>query len=204
MPNSPIHPGAVAWTGENPGIYLKDTQDGPWTGLMTFYRITWSPYGRGHGVILLDEPGVEKGLPEVTNFCIADNMELARYLVAEFFSNFASFRVSPGIKAMTYLPLTDVRREGDTRTEYSEIVTSSDYEVRMTWKELGTPFAVDMPPEKGPTGKHEMYSLFVDAFDAEVTVNGKPLRGKVVERDFADTKKPTAFLAFSESWMLAE
>lgn len=202
MPNSPIHPGPIAWTGENPGIYLKDTQDGPWTGLMTFYRITWSPYGRGHGVVLLDEPEVEKGLPDATNFCIADNMELARYLVDEFFSNFASFRVSPGIKAMTYLPLTDVRREGDTRTEYSEVVTSDEYEVRMTWKELGTPFAVDMPPEKGPTKKHEMYSLFVDAFDAAVTVNGKKLRGKVVERDFADTKKPTAFLAFSESWML--
>ena len=29
MSNAPIHPGAVAWTGENPGIYLKDRQDGP-------------------------------------------------------------------------------------------------------------------------------------------------------------------------------
>ena len=27
------------------------------------------------------------------------------------------------------------------------------------------------------------------------------LKGKVVERDFADIKKSTAFLAFSESWM---
>ena len=25
--------------------------------------------------------------------------------------------------------------------------------------------------------------------------------GKVMVRDFADTKKPTAFLAFAESWM---
>ena len=33
MSDGPIHPGAVAWTGENPGIYLKDRQDGPWTGL---------------------------------------------------------------------------------------------------------------------------------------------------------------------------
>jgi hypothetical protein len=34
-----------------------------------------------------------------------------------------------------------------------------------------------------------------------VTINGRPLHGKVVTRDFADTKKSTAFLAFSESWM---
>ncbi len=201
MPNSPIHPGVVAWTGENPGIYLKDEQDGPWTGLMTFFRITWSEHGRGHGVSLLDDPNVEQSLPEVANFCITDNKPLARYLVDEFFSNFASFKVSPGLKAIQYLPLTEVYREGDTRRTYTEVVKSTDQEVRMTWKGLGKPYAVDMPPEKGPTKAHEMYSLFLDASDALVTVNGRPLKGKVVERDFADTKKTTAFLAFSESWM---
>ena len=78
---SPIHPGRVDWTGENPGIYLKDTQDGPWTGLMTFFRIVYSPHGLGHGVVVLDQPGVEKGPPEVQNFCITDNEPLARFLV---------------------------------------------------------------------------------------------------------------------------
>lgn len=201
MPNSPIHPGVVAWAGENPGIYLKDEQDGPWTGLMTFFRITWSEHGRGHGVLLLDDPNVEQSLPEVANFCITDNEPLARYLVDEFFSKFASFKVSPGLKAIQYLPLTEVYREGDTRRTYTEVVKSADQEVRMTWKGLGKPYAVDMPPEKGPTKAHEMYSLFLDASDALVTVNGRPLKGKVVERDFANTKKSTAFLAFSESWM---
>ena len=201
MPSSPIHPGAVAWTGETPGIYLKDEQDGPWTGLMTFFRITWSEHGRGHGVLLLDDPNVEQSRPEVANFCITDNEPLARYLVDEFFSKFASFKVSPGLKAIQYLPLTEVYREGDTRAEYTEVVKSADQEVRMTWKGLGKPYAVDMPPEKGPTKAHEMYSLFLDASDALVTVNGRRLKGKVVERDFANTKKTTAFLAFSESWM---
>jgi hypothetical protein len=201
MTRSPIHPGPVAWTGENPGIYLKDTQDGPWTGLATFFRITWSPYGRGSGVLLLDQPNVEKGLPEVQNFLISDNEKLARYLVSDFFSKFASFRVSPGIKAITYLPLTTVRREGDAVSSYAEIVASKDLEVAMRWNKLGTPYAVDMPPEKGPTQRHEMYSLFLDSLEASVTVNGRPLKGKVMQRDFADTKKPTAFLAFSESWM---
>lgn len=201
MSASPIHPGPVDWTGENPGIYLKDTQDGPWTGLMTFFRIVWSPHGMGHGVVVLDQPGVEKGLPEAQNLCISDNEPLARFLVAEFFSNFMSFRVSPGIKAISYLPLTEVRRAGDPRTRYQEIVKSKDFEVVMTWDRLGAPYAVDMPPDKGPTKKHEMYSLFVDAGDASVTINGRPLRGRVVERDFAGTRKSTAFLAFSESWM---
>lgn len=200
---SPIHPGPVAWTGENPGIYLKDTQDGPWTGLMTFFRIVWSPHGMGHGAVVLDEPATEKGLPEVRNFCITDNAPLARFLVAEFFSKFMSFRVSPGIQAISYLPLVEVRRAGDTRSRYQELVRSPDFEVVMTWDKLGAPYAVDMPPDRGPTKAHEMYSLFIDAADASVAVNGRPLRGKVVTRDFADTKKSTAFLAFSESWMRA-
>jgi hypothetical protein len=200
---TPIHPGAVAWTGENPGIYLKETQDGPWTGLMTFFRVVWSPHGMGHGAVVLDEPGLEKGLPAARNFCITDNEPLARYLVAEFFSKFMSFRASPGIKAIAYLPLTETRRAGDTRSRYQEIVKSQDFEVVMTWGGLGAPYAVDMPPEKGPTKAHEMYSLFLDAQEASVTVNGRPLRGRVVQRDFADTKKSTAFLAFSESWMSA-
>lgn len=201
--NSPIHPGKVAWTGENPGIYLKDTQDGPWTGLMTFYRVFYSPHGMGTGVVVLDQPGVEKGLPEVQNFCICDNRALAEYLVADFFSNFMSFRVSPGIRAMTYLALTEARREGDTLSTYREVVKSRDFEVVCSWSDLSPAYAVDMPPEKGPTKKHEMYSLFLDAGSASVTVNGQPLRGKLVQRDFADAKKSTAFLAFSESWMLA-
>ena len=142
-----------------------------------------------------------KSLPDAANFCICDNEPLAKYLVNEFFSNFASFKVSPGLKAIEYLPLTEVYREGDARNTYSEVARSAGYEVRSTWKGLGTPYAVDMPPEQGPTGKHEMYSLFLDASDALVTVNGRPLKGSVVERDFAGTRKSTAFLAFSETWM---
>jgi hypothetical protein len=168
---------------------------------MCFFRIVYSSHGMGHGIVVLDEPEAERGLPAARNFCISDNEPLARFLVGEFFSKFASFRVSPGIKAVAYLPLTDVSWRGDTRSRYSEVVRSSEYEVVATWKQLGQPYAVDMPPEKGPTGLHEMYSLFIDAQKASVTVNGTPLRGKVVTRDFAGTKKSTAFLAFSESWM---
>ncbi|MGY8631893.1 hypothetical protein RAD15_05265 [Bradyrhizobium sp. 14AA] len=199
--NSPIHPGAVAWTGENPGIYLKDTQDGPWTGLMCFFRILYSEHGMGSGIVVLDKPGVAKGYPEAVNVCISDNELLARYLIAEFFSKFASFRVSPGIQSVTHLPMIECRREGSTRSTYSEIVRSEELEVVATWTKLGAPYAVDMPAENGPTKIHQMYSLFLDAAEGSVTINGRPLSGKVVQRDFAGTRKSTAFLAFSESWM---
>lgn len=198
---SPIHPGAVAWTGENPGIYFKDTQDGPWTGLMCFFRIFYSEHGMGSGIVVLDKPGIAKGYPEAVNVCISDNEPLARYLIDEFFSKFASFRVSPGILAVTHLPMIECRREGSTLSTYSEIVRSEELEVVATWTKLGAPYAVDMPAENGPTKIHQMYSLFLDAREGSVTINGRPLSGKVVQRDFAGTRKSTAFLAFSESWM---
>ncbi|QTL02683.1 hypothetical protein J5J86_18140 [Aquabacter sp. L1I39] len=201
MTKHPIQPGPIDWSGENPGIYLKEQPDGPWTGLMCFFRIVYSPYGLGSGIVVLDQPNTAQGLPDVANFCISDNEELARYLVADFFSKFAAFRVSPGIEALSYLSAIAVRREGDTRSTYREIVRSEQFEVVATWNNLTAPYAVDMPPEKGPTKAHEMYSVFLDAPDAGVTINGRPLKGSVTTRNCADTVKSSAFLAFSETWV---
>ena len=168
---------------------------------MCFFRIFYSPRGMGSGIVVLDKPGIEEGYPAIANLCISDNEPLARYLIDEFFAKFASFRVSPGIRAVTHLPMTECRREGSTLSTYSEIVRSVDQEVVATWKNLSAPYAVDMPAAQGPTKQHQMYSLFLDAGDASVTVNGRPLAGRVVQRDFAGMRKSTAFLAFSESWM---
>lgn len=200
---SPIQPGQVAWTGENPGIYLKDTQDGSWTGLMCFFRIFYSAHGMGSGIVVLDKPDLAIGFPDAANFCISDNERLARYLIEDFFSKFASFRVSQGIQSVTHLPMIECRREGSTLSDYSEVVRSKDLTVVATWKGLGAPYAVDMPAENGPTKHHQMYSLFLDAVDGSVTINGRPLSGSVMQRDFAGTRKSTAFLAFSESWIQA-
>lgn len=205
MTRVPIHPGAVDWTGENPGIYLKDSEDGPWTGLMCFFRIMVSPHGRGHGVVLLDRPRAAQGLPAVENFCITDNEPLARYLVDGYFALFASFKVSPGLGAMTYLPLTGVSRSGDTTpgSDYVESIRSADFEVVCTWNNLGEGFAVELPPANTATGVHEMFSLFIEAPEASVTINGRPLQGRVYPRDFNGRHSSCAFLAFSESWVQA-
>ena len=205
MSRVPIHPGAVDWTGENPGIYLRDTEDGPWTGLMCLFHILVSPHGRGEGLVLLDKPNVEQGLPDVDNFCITDNEPLARYLVDGYFAKFASFKVSPALQHMSYVPLTGWSRGGDTTpgSDYIETFSSADHEVVCTWKDLGESFAVELPPPNTATGVHEMFSLFIEAPDASVTVNGRPLQGKVFPRDFNGRHSSCAFLAFSESWVQA-
>lgn len=201
MTLDPITKGTVSWTGENPGIYLKETPDGPWTGLVTFFRVTWSPFGRGHGALLLEDPSGTSTSVDCINAMICDNEPLAKYLLEDFFHNFAAFKASPGTKNVEFRKLTECYREGDSGSTYSEIVKGDDIDLRMTWRGLGTPYAVDMPPEGGPTKEHQMYSLFIDAEDAAVTVNGRPLAGKVAERGFAGGTKSSAFLALSETWI---
>ncbi|KEA64454.1 hypothetical protein ADIMK_1358 [Marinobacterium lacunae] len=198
---SPIHSGVVSWTGDNPGIYLKEQADGPWTGLATYFNIQYSPYGRGRGVLLLEEPDSEVGYPAVCNIMLSDNQDLARYLLDEFFSRFAAFRVSKATPSVAFLELTSAHSEGDTRDSYREYLSGDGLDVVMSWDKLGKPYAVDMPPEKGPTQKHEMYSLFIDAAEAGIEVNGKRLRGSVATRGFDGGTKSSAFLAFSETWI---
>ena len=48
-----VNPGVVAWAGDNPGIYLKETAEGDWTGLAVYFRIVYSPQGRGRAMVVL-------------------------------------------------------------------------------------------------------------------------------------------------------
>src|SRR5947209_2949995 len=43
------HPGTMDWSGENPGMYLKENADGPFSTLVSFFCVVASPHGRGHG-----------------------------------------------------------------------------------------------------------------------------------------------------------
>ena len=49
-----------------------------------------------------------------------------------------------------------------------------------------------------------MYSVFLEAGNAEVLVNGTSLNGVVANRQFFGRTMSTAFLAFSETWVTPE
>lgn len=52
---SVINRGQVDWSGENPGIYLKDPghPDGPWVGLAVYFKVIHSAHGRGRRLVEL-------------------------------------------------------------------------------------------------------------------------------------------------------
>lgn len=190
--------GTVEWSGENPGISLKESADGPFVTMASFFRVVLSPHGAGHALVLLQAP--QDG-SAATNVCYHNNEKLARYLVSDFVSNFGAFKGLPGLKGLTYRKLDSVAAGGDPASTYTETVKAGAETIELKWTGLGKPFCFALPPDKSATGKHYMPSLFIGCQDAQITVNGKKLPGKPIPREIAGHKISTAMLAFSETWI---
>lgn len=197
----PVNPGNVEWSGENPGIYLKHEQEGDWATLAIFFRVVLSPHGRGHTLIVLERPDEATAHPEAANLCFTDNETLTRYLLSDFMSKFPSFRGRAGLDGMRWVTLDEVITGGDMVASYSETARGGGIEAVMTWKDMQPPFAVEVGPGDCATGEHDMYSVFLEARDAEVSVDGRRLGGAVMSRQFFGRTMSTAFLAVSETWV---
>jgi len=197
-----INPGRVEWSGENPGIYLKHGQDGDYATLSLFFRVVLSPYGRGHAAIVLGAPGEAAGWPDATNFILTDNHRMMRWIVDGFVTKMPTFVGRAGLAAMTWLDLDSVeRRPGDLKTRYSEVLRGSGVTLEMHWLDLGPPLPVEVTKENSATREHEMISVFLEARQAEIKVNGTLLPGAVQSRQIFGRTMSTAFLAFSETWI---
>jgi hypothetical protein len=201
MASHPFPAGEVDWSGDNPGIYLKDSADGPFVSLTVWFRIAVSAFGKGHVLVLFEDPGRTSGWPEVANFCISDNEPLAHHLVENFCKHFGTFRGAAAFSALQYLPMLGHAFSGDNLASSGVSVRGADLQVDLLWSKLGKPFAADVLPEQSATGQHEMYSVFVESADASITVNGRRLRGQPYPRPFMGRTASSAFLAFSETWL---
>ncbi|HEX7927373.1 MAG TPA: hypothetical protein VF678_07265, partial [bacterium] len=109
----------------------------------------------------------------------------------------------PALAKLAYMPLTKVSTSGDANSKYVERVSGSGMDVELTWDKLADSFFLELPKERSATGKHEMFSLFVNCSEAKVMVNGRQLAGKSFPRDMQGHPSTTAFLAFSETWLKA-
>src|SRR5437870_11795226 len=103
-----VFSGTVEWSGENPGISLKENPDGPFVSLASFFRVVLSPHGRGHALVLLQSPAEADPPPERANYCFHDNEKLARYLVADFVANFGAYKGLTSLGRLLYRRLDSV------------------------------------------------------------------------------------------------
>ena len=201
MERIPINPGVVDWSGENPGMYLKESADGPFVTLLSFFRVVLSPHGRGHAALLFLDPHGDGSSHDKPNLCVTDNEPLARYILDNYVGYFGAFR---GVKALSNFKMEkgqEFLASGNARTDYAESFRSTRGPVQLIWEQLGDPFMVEMPKEKSATGQHEMFSLFVNAGAVRVSINGRGVAGRPFPRDMAGKASSTAFLAFSETWV---
>ena len=103
---------------------------------------------------------------------------------------------------MTWLDCDSIeKRPGDLKQRYSETLRGSGVTLEMIWRDMGPPVPVEVTKENSATKEHEMYSVFLEAADAQVVINGTPLKGVVGERQFFGKTMSTAFLTFSETWV---
>lgn len=198
-----VRSGKVDWTGDNPPIYLKTDPDGDWSTLALFFRINGSDLGRGHMTLVLEDP-YDRGLADPLRLCCTDNAPLARYLLDDFVRKFGLFR--PAAAAIDALEIIDGARfsvEADYPRYVAEIAEFGGRRVELRWSGLQEMFAVAQPPKDSQTGRHEMFSVFQPVSSASITLDGRPLPGTTVERDFFDRRTQSAALAHSESWIQA-
>ncbi len=203
MTRTSVNPGRVEWSGENPGIYLKESSGAPdYSTLALFFRVVLSPHGRGHAALVLGAPDTAAGWPDAPNFIMTDNQRMMRWIVDGWVARMPTFVGRPGLAGMAWLDCESVARDpGDLRTRYSETLYGSGVGVEMIWRDLGTPLPIEVSPANSATGEHDMYSVFLEARAADVLVNGTPLPGRVQDRMFFGRRMSTAFLAFSETWV---
>ena len=203
MPLSePITPGTVDWTGENPGILLKN-EDGSFAAMALFFRVAWSPVGQGQVLLLYGTPGSAEADPGAPNIMLSDNADLSSYLLDNFIGKLGAFRDSPAFDNLTHLVAQTVRSGGDPMGHrYTESVAGEGYSVELVWEALEAPLALELTPQQVGTGEHNMFTLLVPAREAQIIVNGKSLPGAVGTRVQAGMETTSAFLYFSETWVI--
>src|ERR1700732_2640813 len=170
-----VFAGTVEWSGENPGISLKETPDGPFTTLASLFRVVLSPHGRGHALVLMQSPQEANPPADRANVCLTDNDPLAHWLIERFVTNFRLFKGLPGMQGLAFRKLDSVEVSGDSLSSYAEAFKARVLDVQLSWNGLGEPFCFALQPEASSTGQHYMPSVFVGCQSATITVNGRVL-----------------------------
>lgn len=184
-----VDPHEVVMTGENSFIRLSSDGGTTIVERASHWRVLWSPAGQGHALFL--ECTLAGKSPRV----YADNAGLARYLQRT-------------IEALLHAPFADeslpvvdaeFRRTGNSLSTVEERIASDDGDIVMTWWDLMPPFILTMPP--GAMGRPlGVYSTFLPARGAQLTVNGAAASGKVFLQDRFGKPSSSCCLAWSESW----
>ncbi len=184
-------PNNVRLTGENSFIRLHQEQDGPQLTRVSHWRILYSPGGPGH-VLFIQSDVTDNAVRIYT-----DNIAMTRWLQEE-------------IESLLYPPFADqslpaidatFSKMGDHGSFWTERVESDDHRVALTWYDFGEPFMLTVAAGSVSGRPHGVYSCFIPARRAQVTLNGRVAAGRPFPQARGDKESSTACLAWSETWV---
>jgi hypothetical protein len=183
-----VDPHDPIMTGEN--SFIRFSHDGGKTiaERVSHWRVLWSPAGQGHALF------IESSLKKTAIY--SDNPGVARYL-------------QRNIEVLLHKPFSDeslpvvdasFERGGDSLSTVYERCTSTKDDILMSWWELMTPFVLTMPP--GAMGRPiGVYSTFLPAKSAQLSINGEAAPGKVFAQERGGKPSSSCVLAWSETWV---
>ena len=192
MTNNPTDPNKVLLTGENSFIRLSKEEGGPLTTRVSHWRILFSPGGPGH-VLFMKNDMVND---EVRIY--SDNIAMTRWLQATIMATGALVEFAgldlPVIQA-------EFDKTGDTNSFWIESVESAEEMIALTWYDFLEPIMWVRPVGSTPGRNLGVYSCFIPARRAQMTINGKLAQGNVYLELRAGKASSTACLAWSETWV---
>jgi hypothetical protein len=184
-------PNRVLLTGENSFIRLQQVQDGPMLTRVSHWRILYSPGGPGHVLFIVSD--VTDGAVRI----YSDNIAMTRWLQGEIETRlFPAF----GDQNLPVIPAS-FGKEGNTSSFWTESVETPDELITLTWFDFGTPFMLTVAAGTVEGRPHGVYSCFVPAAQAQVTLNQKVAAGRPFSVKRGDRDSSTACLAWSETWV---
>ena len=189
MSEQMVDPHDVVMTGENSFIRLSNDEGKNMTDRVSHWRVLWSPAGQGH-CMFIESPLIEGG-----RAVYADNFGVVRYLQRHI------EKLLHAPFADESLPIIDAafERTGNSLSTVEERVTTDDEAIVLSWWDFMKPFILTMPPGamNRPLG---VYSTFIPARSAQLSVNGEASRGKVFAQERFGRPSSSCVLAWSESW----
>ncbi len=184
-----VDPHDPVMTGENSFIRLSNDGGKTIAERVSHWRVLWSPAGQGHALF------IESSLTGKSPRLYADNAGVARYL-----QRLIETLLYKEFAAET-LPVIDARfeRSGNALSTVEERVVSSDDEIILSWWDLMPPFVLTMPPGamNRPLG---VYSTFLPARSAQLSVNGEAASASVFAQERFGRPSSSCCLAWSETW----
>ena len=185
-----VDPHDPVMTGENSFVRLSNDTGNTIPERVSHWRVLWSPAGQGHALYI--ESTLLGSKPKI----YADNAGVARFLQRTI----ETLLHKPF--ADESLPIVDAKfeRTGSSLSAVEERIVSAKGEIILTWWDFMTPFVLTMPPGamNRPLG---VYSTFIPARGAQLSVNGEAAPGRVFPQERGGRPSSSCVLAWSDTWV---